>query len=203
MKRNEIIALAMEYASYLVHNMAHIENIILFGSVARGDFDKKSDIDIFINIINPGKKDEDKARKITNNFYNTKCFEKWKLLGVQKDFSAIVGNINSASWSDLRRSIMTDGIVLYGKYLSSPEKMSHYVLVSYNAVKNDKKRVTLHRKLFGYKLKDKKYRGIIENENGIRVSVNSFLIKIESYRKIKLIFDELKVTPNVIEVWKE
>ena len=90
MKRNELIALAMEYASYLMHNMPNINNIILFGSVARGDFDKKSDIDIFVDVANPGKKDEDCVRKLTDNFYNTKCFEKWKLLGMQKDFSAMM-----------------------------------------------------------------------------------------------------------------
>lgn len=193
----------MEYASYLIHNMINIDSIILFGSVSRGDFDKESDIDIFINIKNSTKKDKEIIRKITNNFYNTKSFEKWKLLGIKNDFSVMVGNIDSDEWTNLRRSIMTDGILLYGKYLAKPKKMNHYVLVSYGSIKNDKKRVNLHRKLFGYALNGKRYQGTIEKENGIRVSSNSFLIKIDSYKKIKNIFDEMKINPKIIEVWKD
>ena len=201
MKRNEVVALAMEYASYLVCNAERIENIILFGSVARGDFDKKSDIDVFVDIRNPSKKDEKSIKKITDNFYDTKCFEKWKLLGIEKDFSVIVGDANKSEWAGLKRSIMTDGITLYGKYLSAPKKMLHYILISYKPVKNDKKRVNLHRRLFGYILKGKRYHGIVETEGGIRVSSNSFLIKIGSYRKVKNIFSELSIDPSVIEVW--
>ncbi len=203
MKENDITAFSMEYASYLIRKVRVIESIILFGSVARGDFDKESDIDIFVNIRNPRKVDKDIVRKATNEFYGTKTFEKWKMLGIKNYFSVIAGNIDSDEWADLRRSIMTDGIVLYGKYISSPKKMSHYVLVSYESVKNDKKRVTLHRKLFGYGLNGKRYPGIVEKENGIRIYNNSFLIKIESYKKIKDIFNEMKISPKIIEVWKD
>lgn len=203
MKRNELIALSMEYASYLMRKAIDVESIIIFGSVARGDFDKESDIDIFVNIRNSRKVDKDIIRKATNEFYGTKAFEKWKMLGIKNYFSVIVGNIDSNEWADLRRSIMTDGIVLYGKYLASPKKMRHYVLISYESVKNDKKRVNLHRKLFGYVLNGKRYPGIVEKENGIRIYNNSFLIKIESYKKIKDIFNEMKISPKIIEVWKD
>ncbi len=62
MKKNEIIAFSMEYASYLMRKAIGIETIILFGSVARGDFDKESDTDIFVNIRNARKADKDIVR---------------------------------------------------------------------------------------------------------------------------------------------
>src|SRR3989338_1392656 len=111
MKRNELIAFSMEYASYLMRKTISIESIILFGSVARGDFDKESDIDIFVSVRNSRKTDKDIVRKATNEFYGTKTFEKWQMLGIKNYFSVIVGNINSDEWADLRRSIMTDGVL--------------------------------------------------------------------------------------------
>ncbi len=51
MNRYELIAYAMDFCSFLLKSeMANeIKKIILFGSVARGDFDSESDIDIFID----------------------------------------------------------------------------------------------------------------------------------------------------------
>ena len=49
MERNELIAYAMDFASYLESKIEGINRIILHGSVSREDFDEESDIDIFID----------------------------------------------------------------------------------------------------------------------------------------------------------
>jgi len=49
--KSKLIAYAMDFASFLIQkikNIDNINNIILFGSVAREEADKTSDIDIFI-----------------------------------------------------------------------------------------------------------------------------------------------------------
>ena len=50
MKQETLVAYSMSAGSYLVENVPGIRNIILFGSVARGKFDKESDIDIFVDV---------------------------------------------------------------------------------------------------------------------------------------------------------
>ena len=48
-QKNELIAYAMDFSSYLLSKVSDIDKIILHGSVARGDFDEDSDIDLFID----------------------------------------------------------------------------------------------------------------------------------------------------------
>ena len=50
LKQNELIAYAMDFASYLISKVDGIHRIILHGSIARGDFDDESDIDLFIDV---------------------------------------------------------------------------------------------------------------------------------------------------------
>ena len=57
MKKNELYAYLTDFLSILYLKkdlLTKINSIILFGSVARGDFDKKSDVDILF--INKNKK---------------------------------------------------------------------------------------------------------------------------------------------------
>jgi len=52
--KSKLIAYAMDFASFLIQkikNIDNINNIILFGSVAREEADKTSDIDIFIDVV--------------------------------------------------------------------------------------------------------------------------------------------------------
>ena len=54
MNNSYLTAYALDFASFLIQktkNRDKIRNIILFGSVARQDESKESDIDIFVDII--------------------------------------------------------------------------------------------------------------------------------------------------------
>ena len=51
----KLLGYAMDFASFLIQNLKNtdkINSIIIFGSVARNDEDKESDIDLFINTLN-------------------------------------------------------------------------------------------------------------------------------------------------------
>src|SRR3989339_782564 len=58
-KYKELISCAVAFISFVLPKI-EVDEIILFGSVARGEADKESDIDIFFNV----KRDEDKIKDI-------------------------------------------------------------------------------------------------------------------------------------------
>src|SRR3989344_3785390 len=162
-QKNELIAYAMDCASYLISKIEDINKIILHGSISRGDFDEDSDIDLFIDTNNKNAKN--KIEKILENYYKTNKFKEWELKSIKNPFSLLVGKLDSEEWKSLKRAIMNIGIILYGKYKSNAEKINQYALFSFENIKPDKKRISIFRKLFGFKMKNKKYAGLVEKIN--------------------------------------
>ena len=155
MERNELIAYAMDFASYLISKTEGVNQIILHGSIARGDYDEKSDVDLFIDA---DKKLEKKVNLALENYYKTNKYKEWKLKGIDKEFSLIIANLNGKEWKNLKRAIMNTGILLYGKYKSGIEKTNQYTLLSFENIKPDAKRISIFRKIFGFKIENKIYK---------------------------------------------
>ena len=120
--RNKLIAYAMHFASFLVEHGIKARKILLFGSVASGEFDKESDIDIFVDA---DKKEENDVTSSLRSFEKT-FSGKWELKGVNNQLSVTVGDLNSKEWEDLRRAIQSYGIVLYGQYKEPPKNIQPY-----------------------------------------------------------------------------
>lgn len=194
--KNDRIAYAAAFCSFLIER-ADIRSVILFGSASRGNANKESDIDIFIDT----QENKNRINRILDEFYGSKINELWRLKGIKNPISLIVGNIEEKEWSDLRRSIITDGIILFGKYKSEPEKLRHFMLFSYANISDAKKRVNLHRKLFGYKVGNRHYEGIVSKSGGIRHGSGSFSVPIEKYKDVRDVFKEMKITPTIMEIW--
>lgn len=194
--KNERIAYAAAFCSFLIER-ADIRSVILFGSASRGSANKESDIDVFVDT----RENKNRINRILDEFYGSKINELWKLKGIKNPISLIVGNIEEKEWSDLKRSIITDGIVLFGKYKSEPEKLRHFALFSYSNVTDAKKRVNLHRKLFGYKVGKRHYEGVVSKSGGIRHGSGSFSVPIEKYKDVRDVFKEMKITPMITEMW--
>jgi len=196
--KNDLIAYSASMSAYLLERLDNIRSIILFGSASRGDATSASDVDIFIDTVSGSKK---QINKIIDAFHHSQNHKNWSMKGVKNQFSVIIGDLESREWSDLKRSIITDGIVLFGKYKSKPEKLKHHMLFSYYNIEDAKRRVKLHRKLFGYKLGKREYTGIVIKINGIRHGKGTFSVPIEHYKEINEIFKELKITPEITEIW--
>ena len=199
-KRNELIAYALDFTAYLISKIKEIDRVLLHGSVARGDFDEESDVDLFIDAKpNLGNK----VNKIVDNYYKTKKFREWELKGVENTISVIVGKLDSKEWKDLKRSIINTGIILYGKYKAEPEKVNQYTLFSFEGIKPDKKRVLIFRKLFGFKVGKKKYPGFIEKINGIKIGKGSVLLPIEHTNELKRYFQSKRVAVKLYDLWSD
>ena len=201
MKKENLIAYALDFTSFLIDNLGReINQVILFGSVARGDFNKDSDIDLSIDTDIK----ENKVRGLFSLFIKSERQRKWELKGIKHEISLKIGVLNE--WA-LKRSIILDGIVLYGKFSETPEKMEPYILLSlsFKGIKKSMK-VKIWRKLYGYKQKvgRKIYetQGIVKELSGKRFEGN---IIIPS-RKRENIIDFLKkekIKYSSSEIWSD
>jgi predicted nucleotidyltransferase len=199
-ERNELVAYAMDFASYLVSKEKDIDRIILYGSVAKDNFDEDSDIDIFIDT---DKKNAKKLIKLQDNYYNTKKYREWQLKGIKNAFSIITGKLDGEEWKDLKRSMINSGIMLYGKYKADGEKISQYVLFSFENIKPDKKRVSVYRTLFGFKQGSREYKGMAEKINATRTGKGCLLVPAEYANDLKKFFQGKKVTAKIFDLWSD
>ncbi len=204
MKNKDKIAYAEQYVSFILYNVEphfyeNIKEIILFGSVARGEATARSDIDIFINIFKENKKLVEKIERLTEKFYNTEFFKLWKLLGVENDIKIIVGILDE--W-DLKSSIIANGLVLYGKYQQGIKEGEPQVILYWDKIKPESKRVLLSKKLYGYSYKNKRYEGLFALTKAIKLSSNCILVPLTAFNPIIKIFKELKISYKTIYVGK-
>jgi predicted nucleotidyltransferase len=201
MEKNEIISYAMDFASYVISKVEGIESILLYGSVSRGDFTKNSDIDLFFDTKE--KMVEDKIKKLLENYRETRRSKEWKLKGLDYEISVIVGDLNSNEWKDLKRAITNTGTILYGKYKSKVEKINQYVIISFEKIRPEEKRVSLHRSLFGFKTSKKHYSGLIDKYRGKKIGKGTIIIPAEYAQEIKSLFDKLKIPVKIYDVWSD
>jgi len=199
----EFIAYAQSFAAFLLsilpsEKLGNIKGIILFGSVARGEATKESDIDIFIDVFRDEKSLEKQIDRVVEDFYKSIFFEKyWKLLGIENEIKPIVGKLSE--WKDLKTSIIANGITLYGKHVAEI-KGKNFVLLSWKKIKPESKRVWLSKVLYGYNYKKRRYKGLLEIHDGKKISPNCILIPIENYPEVLKKFKHVKVTIKIFYI---
>lgn len=184
-----------------------IESIFLFGSFARGNFRKNSDIDLFIDVEDKNKEEVSKIVHESVNEFELKAEKSWKLKGINNPIAPIVDNINAVRWKELKKEIASYGLTLYGRYYAEEQKNKNYILLSYDASKlKQKEKMKVIRKLFGYKLKKRKkvysQKGLLEELNAKKLS-NTILVNIENYKKILDFLRQNKVYTKISEIWLE
>jgi len=200
-KQKELIAYAESFASFVIPKI-DADEIILFGSVARGEASKESDIDLFFNIKD---KEREKSIKKTldselKKFYNSRIFEMWSLKSIKNPIRFKIGNLEK--WK-LKRSVISDGIVLYGKYKGIPEKTRGFVLFNLKPIKDITKRNRIVRKLFGRKEQSYSAKGALEGLDGKALSPTSFLVPIGKSKNILDILNPEKLDFTFFEIWSD
>ena len=203
MERHILLAYVLHFISFLMEDVSiakKLEKIILFGSVARDDFDEESDIDVFVET------DEKYESLILGRLRVFRETERWKLIGIKNDIKLYIGHLKN--YPDLRRSIISDGIYLYGKYQEKPKDLSQYVLFSISLEKlNRLEKIKLWRELYGYvqKIGRKTYRseGIIKKIGGRKIGRGVFLIPAEYSQKIIGLLKPRRISYEIIEIWTD
>lgn len=195
-------AYASYFVAYLLDNMKYleeIERIVLFGSVARGDSTKESDIDLFIEVKKKTKKLESEIKDIESNFYQSREASLFKVKGINNTFSIKIGNLRE--WKDLYKSIASTGIVLYGCYEAKeiPSGMRHSVIIFWG--KTGKNRGAFLNKLYGFNVGKKHYSGLIEKYEGKKLGKSCILMPLQFKDEIIKLLKKYKVEGKVIEMF--
>lgn len=202
MNRNDLISYAINFISFLIRKKSNINKIILFGSVARNEFDDESDIDLFI--------DSDLNKKeigsILELYEISEDAKKYRLEGIKNKISLKIGKVDE--WKSIKRSIISNGILLYGKYEEMPKGIKNYMLFKILIGKIERKdKIKIWRKLYGYKQKVGKKiyysKGLIEENEGKKLTSALFLIPIEKSQEIINFLKKNKINYEIKEVFMD
>ena len=150
------------------------------------------------------KRDEDKIKEIIKSelekFYKSRIHETFKLKGISNTIKFEAGNLDN--WK-LKRSIISDGIVLYGRYKEVPKDKRGFVHFYLNPVKDIAKRNKIIRELFGREEKIYIKKGMIETLGGKKLSPSSFIVPIEKANEIFIFLNKEKAKYNLFEFWTD
>lgn len=202
-----LIAYAQDFVSFLFEHLKEdsdkIKQVILFGSVARGEDNKKSDVDLFLDIID--EKVEAKIENILEKFYNSvKVKRYWNLLGIKNEINCSIGKLEE--WADLQKSLIANGIVLFGKYKGKAETESFYLFIV-TPSSNRNNNLSTWRALYGYnqKVGKKNYevKGLVRDYNGEKLARGVFIIPSEHVLKISSFLKQSKFKFKMIGFERE
>ena len=206
MKQEELISCIYDFLSQLLDNkeiFPHIRKIILYGSVARGDFSDDSDIDLFIDttILKLEPKIKQELRK-----FEARAEKTWALRGSLFPFKIIIDNIDHPRWKGLRQEMISYGKTVYGPFESLPQQ--HRLLMTYSLQqKSQPEKMAFLRHLYGYnsKKEGKQYdkKGLLEEMNGIKVEANVLLIPREGWNSLQKLCQKYKVKYTLREIWSK
>lgn len=205
MKKNELIAYASSFAAFLLKDKTignNISRITLFGSVARGDFDEESDIDIFVET----NLNEKLLQKQLDLFNKSRLNEYYRLSGIKNEIVLKVGQLKK--WKGLHESISENGIILYGKYEEKPKELKHFTLFKISVERRKfSLKVKIWRKLYGYKQKagKKTYvsKSLLQEFDSVKLSKGIFLVPFFNRQKMLDFLDKNKVKYEMFEVYKK
>ncbi len=175
---------------------SEIDNIILYGSVARGTADKESDIDIFIDTSHNIK---ERINEILEEFYDSREYTLFRSKGVNNEIELKIGELTE--WKDLHRSISSSGKVLWGRYKTTEEPIGteHKIIFSWDKI--GRSRSSFLNRLYGYESKDKKIIGLLEKWGGKKIGKSSIMIPIQHKEDMLGLVEEYNVNAKNIEVY--
>ncbi len=201
MKQETLIGMVYDFMSLLVSRipLGRIRGVYLFGSVARGDFDESSDIDVFVDTSYQIEKDVQDALKS----FGTTQRVKWHPKQVKQDIKVVCGNLTSETWKELLGEIQDHGIMLFGN--AQPEQDKNHLLVAYTcAGLKTKDKMKLIRELYGYSTKKQgtlySHKGFVDSIQGIKLGTNVFLVPTTARKEIEKILSGKKVKYQIRKV---
>lgn len=172
-----------------------VMGIILFGSVARGEGDEGSDIDLLVVF-----EDEDKMRE-----------KEWEVT-LRVPPNVFVQSICVCP-STLKRmnpvflqSVLDEGIILFMRHplvlRSHMANTNPHLIVTYSlAGLSQRGKQKVNYGLFGREIGERRYIGLIERHGGKRLGRGSFLIPVEDARPVLSFLDERDVRYETNEVY--
>ncbi|MBU0761096.1 MAG: nucleotidyltransferase domain-containing protein [Nanoarchaeota archaeon] len=195
-----IKAYASYFVSYLLKELKNdekIKSIILFGSGARGEAVRDSDIDIFVDVKKKNKLFEKEIEKLLKSFNKSRESLIFKSKGVDNKINVIVGKLDE--WKDLRKSIESTGIILYGRYNFGGKGEKKHAVIFWQGI--GKNRGAFLNKLYGFSVKGKRYKGLVESLGGKKLGKSSIMIPVEHREEVVKVLKKYEVNAKIVEVY--
>ena len=187
-------------------NDNRILKIVLYGSVARGDYSERySDLDLFI-VVNKNKPDKRVTKKIEIELEN---------IGIKygvKVHPEFQGKETTIEDHTLLQKLLIEGKMLidnYPKLLFNIDSfgLKPYYIYEYNAYESNKRTLfskLLHGKKVKYRIKGEikkvRYKGIADQWNIILLGRNAIMVKASLDKELKQIFKNFKIDYNFKEL---
>ena len=193
---------ASYFTAFLLSNLKQKDNlirIVLYGSAAKGEATKESDVDIFMEVRKKTRRFENELKRIEEGFYQSREASLFRAQGVENRFSIKCGDLTA--WKELYRSIASTGVVLYGPYEAHelPSGTKHYIIVFWERI--GRNRGSFLNKLYGFKVKDKRYRGVLLKSDGRKLGKSCIMLPIQYKNEIFRLLREHEVKASVLEVF--
>ena len=203
--QKEFKEIAFEFAKS-ASDFESVESVILFGSVAKGDADKRSDVDILVVFGTTKAKfrDEDKIFSMSQEL-GKKYDKAVQMVFANKNFDNLERNFIE--------TVLKEGIILYGNV--SPIKadklsLEPYLIFSFELNNLDKNgRNKLDRVLSGYESK-KRYKskiykssseGLIKGYGCKKLGPSSIIAPYNKADIFESLFKRFKIKYNKINIW--
>lgn len=203
--QKEFKDMAFEFAK-LASNFDSVKAVLLFGSIAKGEADKRSDVD-FLVVFDTTKdkfKDEDEIFTLSQEL-GKKYDKTVEVVFSNKNFDKLERKFIEA--------VLKEGMILYGnlpsvkadKLLLEPYSIFNFEVSSLN--KNSRNK--LNRILIGYETK-KKYKskiykssseGLIRQYEGKKLGPSSIIVPFKKSNIFEDLFRNFKIKYRKIDVW--
>lgn len=183
-----------------VRGLPDLQAIVLFGSLARGDVDRRSDIDLLLVLDrgDPASVRPQIAAVISE-------------LRPHREISPTLTNLKDMDASFLR-NVFREGRVLYGKLLLSPEHMAlePRVLIAYDLTgKKSADKVHVSRLVHGFrsrktlegKARVYEYPGLKGRQGSILISRSAIMLRTEDVRELVAEFERRKISYNRWDIY--
>jgi len=178
--------------------IADVKAVILYGSLARGEFTSRSDVDLLILTT------EDKTQKEIHD----KVIELESEIG--RNIQPTIRTIAELQKTDtgLLQNIFQEGKILY---LREPSDIPSAILLQqkpyliYSFQINSllqKEKARFNRQLYEQTRKEYKYKGLLQEIGGQKLSAGCVMIPYEQKEKIEKFFKKFKVKFEQLKVWK-
>jgi hypothetical protein len=175
-----------------------VKAVILYGSLARGEYTSRSDIDLFILT----------TRKETQKHLHNKIIELENKIG--RNIQPTIRTLTELQKTDtgLLQNIFQEGKILYLKEPSDiPSavllEQKPYLIYSFQiSGLAQKDKAKFNRQLYEQRKKGYKYRGLLQEIGGEKLSSGCIMVPYEQREKIEKFFRKFRVKFEQLKVWK-
>lgn len=198
---------ALAAASFLMRRLpdnlfGKLRQLVLFGSIATGTATAESDVDMFFDIDAKARETAEAKRalkKAVQDFYLTNDALKFKLEGIDNPVSLHIGKLDE--WKELKESIESTGIVLYGTYIPSGKIPKRYAIFYWEGLRIPNRGAFLN-KLYGYTIKaaNKRYPGLLERLGCKKIGKSAFLVPLHHKKEIMQLMEKYGVDYKIVEM---